>query len=523
MRSVVMGNRIRRLLKASSLGVLGVAIAGCSSGFQRFDTSVYDEAIPQQASQAQNPYPGDVDTITTASTGNNTLAPIEPVAPQGVYHNPEPTHTTSQVQTYQTPNYSTAQTQRYRSNNSSGWGGSSISGTSLPKPVAETVSETKTAPISYAPPKPDSEAVYIAPANTDKTTTASIKNTRADEGGWTSTGGTTITIREGETLYNLSKRYGVPVTAIRQANGYSNTDVLKTGQRVTIPNYIYSREAAISAPDNNPKTRAASAGTGYVGEAKNSSIVVPTKKPYKVAALNVENSSTDTRSAISPGSIDTYTVQAGDSLSKIASRHGTTVAALQSTNNITGSNIQIGQKLVLNGKLDQTNTALVKEPEKEVDPIVTGTVKDTSDQTQVASVDTDTPAPERTGISDFRWPVKGRIVSEFGDSASNGKNEGIDISVPEGTAVRAAENGVVIYAGNEISAYGNLVLIRHTDDWVSAYAHNRDFEVEKGDTVRRGQIIARSGKTGKADHPKLHFELRKASKAVNPKKYLAGA
>ena len=523
MRSVVMGNRIRHLLKMSSLGVLGVAIAGCSSGFQRFDTSIYDEALPQQTSQAQNPYPGDVDTLTTAST-NNTLAPIEPVAPQGVYHNPEPTYGASQPYTDQSSTYPTTQYQTYGSNNSSGWdSGSSISSTSLPKPGGEVASETQTQPISYAPPKPDSEAVYIAPAKTDKTTTASVNNARTNEAGWTSTGGTTITIREGETLYNLSKRYGVPVSAIREANGFSSTDVLKSGQRVTIPNYIYSRDAKISAPDNDPKTRAASAGTGYVGEAKTASVVVPTKKPYKVAALNVENSTVDAKPKIVADAGDTYTVQAGDSLSRIASRHGTTVAALQSANGLTGSNIRIGQKLVIKGTLDQTKTASVKAPENEVDPIVTGTVKDESNHTKVASVDTDTPAPARTGISDFRWPVKGRVVSEFGAPASNGKNEGIDISVPEGTAVRAAENGVVIYAGNEISAYGNLVLVRHTDDWVSAYAHNREFEVKKGDTVRRGQIIARSGKTGDADHPKLHFELRKDSKAVNPKKYLAGA
>ncbi|MEO0910588.1 MAG: M23 family metallopeptidase, partial [Pseudomonadota bacterium] len=88
---------------------------------------------------------------------------------------------------------------------------------------------------------------------------------------------------------------------------------------------------------------------------------------------------------------------------------------------------------------------------------------------------------------------------------------------------RETAAGVVIYAGDEISTYGNLILVRHENDWVSAYAHNKDFKVKKGDRVSRGQIIARSGKTGDADRPKLHFELRKNSNPVDPKRHLSGA
>ena len=163
---------------------------------------------------------------------------------------------------------------------------------------------------------------------------------------------------------------------------------------------------------------------------------------------------------------------------------------------------------------DYRPTASISRSAPQVDPIVTGVTPQLSPEK---------PTPVRTGISEFRWPVKGRVVSSFGESVANRKNEGIDISVPEGTAVRASENGVVIYAGNEISAYGNLVLVRHDDNWVSAYAHNREFAVKKGDTVRRGQIIARSGRTGDASSPKLHFELRKNSVPVDPKLHLANS
>ncbi len=132
-------------------------------------------------------------------------------------------------------------------------------------------------------------------------------------------------------------------------------------------------------------------------------------------------------------------------------------------------------------------------------------------------------APERSGFGVFRWPVHGRIISNFGDAVASGKNDGIDISVPEGTAVKAVENGVVVYAGNELQGLGNLVLVQHADGWVSAYAHNRDIEVKRGDEVRRGEILARSGRTGNADTPKLHFELRRHSKPVDPVRYLDGA
>lgn len=549
MRSVVLSSRIRHLMKVSSLGVLGIAIAGCSSGFQRFDRSVYTEAVPQHASQ--NPYPGDVDYTTTASTQGNgqRFAPLQPVAPQavpqGVYHQAEPGYAARQpLPTYQSsanqyktaPAYNTpvgypayrpassyqasstykpANTYKpastyqsasaYQAPRSSEWGNSGVTSSKLSKPV------------SYTPPKPDTNKVYIPEAKTDSTTTASVKAPASREAGWTSTGGTRITIRQGETLYNLSKRYGVPVKAIREANGFSSTDTLKSGQQITIPNYVFSQQAAVSAPDNDPKTRAASAGTGYLGEAKDEAVRVPEKRPAESSATQYTYIEPQPElSENNTGGV--YVVQPGDNLSKIAARNGTTVAALQRANGLSGTSIRIGQKLSLTGSIDPTTTASVQKVPEGVDPIVTGSLK----QPESKPVEEET-APARTGISEFRWPVKGRVVSKFGERSSSGKNEGIDISVPEGTAVRAAENGVVIYVGDEISAYGKLILVRHDDDWVSAYAHNRDFEVAKGDKVRRGQIIARSGKTGKADRPKLHFELRKASKAVDPKKYLAGA
>ncbi len=119
---------------------------------------------------------------------------------------------------------------------------------------------------------------------------------------------------------------------------------------------------------------------------------------------------------------------------------------------------------------------------------------------------------------EFRWPARGRIIQAF----KAGGNDGINISLPEGTSVKAAESGVVAYAGSELKGYGNLILIRHPNGFVSAYANNGDIEVKRGETVKRGQIIAKSGQSGNVASPQLHFELRKGATPVDPTLYLAG-
>ena len=121
----------------------------------------------------------------------------------------------------------------------------------------------------------------------------------------------------------------------------------------------------------------------------------------------------------------------------------------------------------------------------------------------------------------FRWPVRGRIISGYGAKPDGKHNDGINVAVPLGTSVKSAENGVVAYAGSELQGYGNLVLIRHSNGWVSAYAHNDQIMVKRGDEVRRGQVIAKAGKSGSVSQPQVHFELRKGSQPVDPLKYMA--
>lgn len=121
----------------------------------------------------------------------------------------------------------------------------------------------------------------------------------------------------------------------------------------------------------------------------------------------------------------------------------------------------------------------------------------------------------------FLKPVEGRIVSRFGAKAGGAHNDGINIAASRGATVRAASDGTVAYAGNELPGFGNLVLVKHADGWVTAYGHNDQILVRKGQLVARGEPIAKVGSTGNVTEPQLHFELRNGSRAVDPAPFLA--
>ena len=139
---------------------------------------------------------------------------------------------------------------------------------------------------------------------------------------------------------------------------------------------------------------------------------------------------------------------------------------------------------------------------------------------QVAGI---VPEPAPRAGSRFLWPLEGKILSSFGPKKGGLHNDGINIAAPRGTPVRAAENGVVAYAGNELRGFGNLLLIKHAEGWTSAYAHNEELLVRRGDQVKRGQVIAKVGSTGSVTSPQLHFELRQGARAVDPVKLLSQA
>jgi murein DD-endopeptidase MepM/ murein hydrolase activator NlpD len=141
-----------------------------------------------------------------------------------------------------------------------------------------------------------------------------------------------------------------------------------------------------------------------------------------------------------------------------------------------------------------------------------------------AAPETPVKASETTSaLPTFRWPVRGKVITTYGAKTNGKSNDGINLAVPEGTPVKAAEDGVVAYSGNELKGYGNLVLVRHSNGYVTAYAHASEILVKRGDPIKRGQVIAKSGQSGEVGSPQLHFEIRKGSSPVDPLQFLNGA
>jgi len=232
-----------------------------------------------------------------------------------------------------------------------------------------------------------------------------------------------------------------------------------------------------------------------------------------------------------------YTVKSGESLFSIAQKHNVPVEQLKQANGLTNGAIRVGQNLVIPTAAGAATQVAATSPQS-VKPAAAAPVQPASIASSEASnVKPYTPpqasnkviedaekdqaaAPSSTGISQMRWPVRGRVLTSFGQRDGTSVNDGIDIMVPEGTAVKAAENGVVIYAGDGLKEFGQTVLIRHDNGLVTVYGHNSQILVQRGQKVRRGEDIAKSGMSGNAKSPKLHFEVRKNSSPVNPSKYL---
>ncbi|HEX3413568.1 MAG TPA: M23 family metallopeptidase [Stellaceae bacterium] len=129
-------------------------------------------------------------------------------------------------------------------------------------------------------------------------------------------------------------------------------------------------------------------------------------------------------------------------------------------------------------------------------------------------------APPAAGTGAFLWPVRGHVLATYGSRSDGTHNDGINIAAPRGTAVQAVDAGVVAYTGNELRGYGNLVLVKHANGWISAYAHCDAILVKRGEKVGRGQVIARVGSTGNVNEPQLHFELRRGQHAVDPREFM---
>lgn len=238
-----------------------------------------------------------------------------------------------------------------------------------------------------------------------------------------------------------------------------------------------------------------------------------------------------------------HVVAPGETLSSIARLYGKARTDIARANSINaGAAVHVGQRLTIPGVKQaqiKTTPATPHEAAATSAPAGATAAKPAEKPTQVASVQpvatarlatpaAESPEPkasataELTGaVPTFRWPVRGRVIAGYGAKVNGASNDGINLSVPEGTSVKAAEDGVVAYAGNELKGYGNLVLVRHSNGFVTAYAHASEIKVKRGDAVKRGQIVALAGQTGNVTSPQLHFEIRKGSTPIDPTQYLS--
>jgi murein DD-endopeptidase MepM/ murein hydrolase activator NlpD len=317
---------------------------------------------------------------------------------------------------------------------------------------------------------------------------------------------TTIIVGTSDTLDLLARRYHVTPAAILQANGYRGPRALSPGQQLIIP-----RESATAVAAPTPALAPAA----------------PATRPVAAAGA--------------PPAI--HFVNRGDTLLSIARHNHIPVAELARANGLDPqAKLKLGARLTVPAKtaavapVAQPAAVATIQPAAALAPPATKMAAVTAGPPQSArlaqatakvdepSAESPVKAAEATGaLPTFRWPVRGKVITSYGAKTNGKSNDGINLAVPEGTPIKAAEDGVVAYSGNELKGYGNLVLVRHANGYVTAYAHASELLVKRGDTIKRGQVIAKSGQSGEVGSPQLHFEIRKGSTPVDPLQFLNGA
>jgi murein DD-endopeptidase MepM/ murein hydrolase activator NlpD len=312
----------------------------------------------------------------------------------------------------------------------------------------------------------------------------------------------------------LSRKYGVPAHAIMQANNITSPGAIRAGQHLVIPRRRPSPTATATPPRNiPPRTQVAA----QVNPAPPNE-----KRPPRTAR----------------GDSIVHVVAPGETLNSIARHYGKPVVVLARASDIPPDTlVRVGQHIVI----PDVRRSPRAEAKRSKAPAPHKVAKREATHREIATTDsphsafkatTDAPPVQQAPVKvaepvgtlpSFRWPVRGRVITGFGPKPNGLQNDGIDLAVPQGTPIKAADDGIVAYAGNELKGYGNLVLIRHSNGYVTAYAHASEILVRRGEAVKRGQVIAKSGETGSVNSPELHFEIRKGATPVDPAQFLKGA
>lgn len=289
------------------------------------------------------------------------------------------------------------------------------------------------------------------------------------------------TVLGAETLWDVAQRYQLAMRDVAAANNLSEPFDLRPGQRLRLPP---PREYKARAGDSlYTVSRLFSVDTSEIARLNR---ILP---PYKLKAGQVVRLPTLTRETV-----PVQTAMTAPLPSKV-------VPPVENAPYINPAPVK-REALPAPAVVPPAQITIARAPE--------APVKKTPITAQV---------PKRAS-SRFLSPVQGKILSSYGPKKDGLHNDGINIAAPPGTPVRAAENGVVVYAGNELKASGNLIIIRHQDRWMTAYAHMDNLQVKRGAIVKRGQTIGTVGSSGSVDRPQLHFEVRRGTEALNPKLYL---
>lgn len=394
------------------------------------------------------------------------------------------------------------------------YGAAPVAGVSRGAPPVAPAAKERTAPPRFA----RAEPIVETPERSSGSSGTRSGYEPVTTGALPSQGG--VIVEPGDTLYQISRRYGVTVSALRQANGLTS-NTIRPGQRLALPGgggdryggddrYDTRPEAAPAPRYREPERRRAAApeGDSYVVRRGDSLYAISRRTGVSVAELKRLNGITNVR-ALRPGMRLTL---GGDSWQAPPSPRGTRVASRTSPR----TRPQIKAKSI-------RTMPITREKAPPVGDAYQPRILNQRPETPIA---TKPPAPStRAPAADvrqtFRWPARGRVIASFNHSGRGVKNDGINIALPLGTNIEAAAGGVVAYAGSELKGYGNLVLVRHDNGWVSAYAHASEILVKRGDRITRGQVIAKAGRSGGVTQPQLHFELRKGAKPVDPLPHLA--
>jgi murein DD-endopeptidase MepM/ murein hydrolase activator NlpD len=352
--------------------------------------------------------------------------------------------------------------------------------------------------------------------------------------------GNTYVVAAGDTVGAIADRTNTPVRTLIDLNQLQPPYVLKSGQRLRLQPGASTGDGTVAVgqsvtlPEASPDGSSApvTAPSGGVSKA-----ALPPLTPAKggaatattasqVASTASQTTATQAPQVLQGKTISTQPMTAAGTTAVTATTSAAT-SAVKTTADTTATSattqVATATTSATNAATNATNkatgTVSAQEPTVSI-PDFPDTPAKTAAATSAAATQMAAVTPAATGNGQFGWPVQGKITSKYGATADGLRNDGINIAAPAGAPVVAAADGVVAYAGNELRGFGNMILIRHADGWVTAYAHNQSLTVKKGDSVKRGQTIARVGQTGNVTSPQLHFEIRKGTAAQDPMKYL---